>query len=498
MSFSPRVLIGTGLSLIVFAIVGLAGPGRIDIVDGQTRYEVARSFVDHGDAAIRDPEIWFGRFPGRGGKDFANYRLPQSVLGVPAILLSDVTGGKSESRRHFFFSLTSAFAAAILAPLFFAWFMRRGLDVRRSLLWAAGGAFCTPVFYYGTSTFDDILGTCSSVAALVVAARGASTRNAAIAGLMVGLAFNCKQPLGVIGLPVLVLLAAAVKDHSQRNRNWAVTTACAALGVAIYLGYERYKFPPGAHEPHVALLLQYMPVWPSNPVRNLAVLTLSPAAGFLWYCPPALLGIVGLTRAGRSLRLSMAAAVVIFSVFISSMTIFKGDPSWGPRYFTPVFGWLWLFAPDAVGVLAPAIVRLTLVAGLLVQVAALAIDPHRLYVERNLPSMFGAVAPVLYFDPANAHLLNRPREILEVWRARHESGTAYSPAPSPTFAFPVLDRMTRGPDAARQYKLLNAYRPWWVSHSYLPATDRPVSIPTTAAIHAIAFIVGLVLIQRRD
>ena len=33
-----------GLFLTVFAVVALSGPGQIDIVDGQTRYEVALQF----------------------------------------------------------------------------------------------------------------------------------------------------------------------------------------------------------------------------------------------------------------------------------------------------------------------------------------------------------------------------------------------------------------------------------------------------------------------
>ncbi len=63
-----------GLSLFVFSAVALSGPGRIDIVDGQARYEVARSLVDHGDHAIRDDRVWFGVFPGRGGKRHTYYR----------------------------------------------------------------------------------------------------------------------------------------------------------------------------------------------------------------------------------------------------------------------------------------------------------------------------------------------------------------------------------------------------------------------------------------
>src|SRR5262245_33204848 len=90
-----------GLFLFVFALTALSGPGRIDIVDGQTRYEVARSLADHGDSVIRDKDVWFAVLPGRDGLPHTNYRFPQSGLGVLAIGAADATGPVSESRRHF-------------------------------------------------------------------------------------------------------------------------------------------------------------------------------------------------------------------------------------------------------------------------------------------------------------------------------------------------------------------------------------------------------------
>ena len=43
------------------------------------------------------------------------------------------------------------------------WFRRVGLAPGAALLWALGGVFCTPSWFYGTSTFDDILGTADRV-----------------------------------------------------------------------------------------------------------------------------------------------------------------------------------------------------------------------------------------------------------------------------------------------------------------------------------------------
>src|SRR5947209_6753347 len=113
-----------GQFLLVTALVALSGPGRIDIVDGQTRYEVARSLVDHGDSVIRDDVVWFAVYPGRDGQKYTDYRLPQSALGVLAILAADATGPVAETRRQFFFSLLSPCLAGLLAVLYALWFRR--------------------------------------------------------------------------------------------------------------------------------------------------------------------------------------------------------------------------------------------------------------------------------------------------------------------------------------------------------------------------------------
>ena len=92
-----------GLFLSVFAVVALSGPGRIDIIDGRVRYEVARSLVDHGDVDIQDPRIrmhhppWTRRpavqpvpVPPIGcgrGRDPGLRRIRAGLRGPPGVLL---------------------------------------------------------------------------------------------------------------------------------------------------------------------------------------------------------------------------------------------------------------------------------------------------------------------------------------------------------------------------------------------------------------------------
>ena len=477
-----------GVFLFVFALAALTGPGRIDIVDGQARYEVARSVVDHGDMAIRDPHIWFGRFPGRAGRDYTSYRFPQSLLGVAAIWCADLTSGKAgatEARRHFLFSLTSAVAAAVLACCYLVWFRQRGLSETKSLMWALAGILCTPTWFYATSCFDDVLGAASVLAAVLAAshARGRHDVRAAIAaGLAIGFAFNCKQPLGVFVLPVMAMADEAGLDTRRRLVRAAVVVGGLVAGVLVYVLYDAYKFPPETEAARLALLSRYMPVWPGHPLTALAALAVSPSTGVFWYFPALALAVSGL-RAELEARSAFAWAALVSTVlfvgFIVSMSIFKGDPSWGPRYLTPVFALLWLTAPEGFLRLGSRAGTALLAISVAVQVASITIDPHRLYIERGLPSSFGAAGPILYFAPENAHLLNRPREILEVWHDRHEPVEAFTPASAPTVAIPVLDEIPRGRPAIRRYRVFDSFRPWWASQVYLDPSERPVPIGRT-------------------
>jgi hypothetical protein len=468
-----------GLFLTVFAVVALSGPGRIDIVDGQTRYEVARSLVEHGDLVIRDPDVWFGVFPGRAGQLYTKYRFPQSAAAVVAIIVADMTGPVSEARRHFFFSLTSAVAAAILATTYAGLFRSLGYELGEALLWATAGIFCTPSWFYGTSMFDDILGSAVVVMALSIALVGRHRHvklRAVTSGLALGLAFNCKEPLGIFVLPVL----AAIYDPNLNWRlqwdRWVLIAASLAVGLAVYQGFNLYKFPPGSTASHAEISKRYGPVWAADPIVALLVMSFSLSAGVPFYNPAILVCFSGFKRwwgFETFFCLALATAMTIFVLFISFLTFFKGDPAWGPRYLTPIFAVLWIFAPVGSHLLRRWVLIATLSLGFLVQLGALCIDPHRLYVERSLPSAFYLASPELYFHPAISHIVNRPREIAEVIANRRHQAERYSPSPVPTFAFPVIDFVDKGPTALRKYHVLSRFRFWWASFSYLDPSSRP-------------------------
>lgn len=511
-----------GLGLVVFAAVALSGPGRIDILDGLTRYEVARSLAEHGDSEIRDERVTFQVFNGRDGRRFTKYRFPHSVLGVAAIAAADFTGPASEPRRHFFFSLIGAAAGAALALAYAIWFRSQGQTAASSILWAAGGIFCSPVWFYGTTTFDESLGALSVVAAVTIAsaARSASRRArtpgppcapdggtgaparlsnhgatgalarlsnyppaflAASAGLLLGLAVNCKPPLAVFALAALAAIADERLPLSQQRARFAWLLAGLALGAAAYVGYDLYKFPPWTTDATGVSGERYAPLWPGRPLVGLLGLTVGPGAGALWYWPPVCIALAGFAlvrRRERWFAQGTFAALAIYLTFIATLSFFVGEPAWGPRYLTPAFAVLWLFAPLGAAVLRRRTVGLLLAAGFAVQIAGLSVETVRLYIEEQWPPERFLIDPWFYFRPLDAKLVQRPREIWEILSDRVPLAERFTPAVEPTFPVSV----PRQPIDVRRYHVLNSLRPWWISQQYLDPAERPVDIANTAAL----------------
>ncbi len=492
------------MGLFVFAILAASGPGRIDIVDGQTHFEVGRSLVEHGDSALRDQRIWWGSFPGRDGLNFTYYRLPQSVVAAVSIIVADAIGPTAEARRHFFFVWSSAAAAALLAIAYALFFCQQGYGSSSALLWALGGIFCTPNWYYGTSTFDEIWGSLVIVVAATVAQarpRFALTQ-AIVVGLLLGMAFNVKQTYGAFAV---VCIAMCDRSELPRGRRFVcalIITLGLLAGVAAQASYDYGKFPFDKAVVHAEILKQYAPVYTENPLPAFVAFAISPGCGILWYCPPALLGLLGLSASlqdDRKKAISFLSTTALFVGFLCFVSFFKGDPAWGPRYLTPWLAFLWLYAPRGARLLSKRLVYLLLALGVGVQVLGLTVDPHRMFVARSWPSAVGIVHPWMYLQPPLSQLIVRPSEIIEIARDGNRA-EAYSPAPAPTFTFPVLDPPylpESGPEVIERYEVLRSFRPWWISQRYLPKAQRPVKIDETLALLAILALLGVFMMSVR-
>src|SRR5205814_2287201 len=156
----------------------------------------------------------------------------------------------SPRRRHFYFLMLSAVAGATLAVGYAVWFAGHGCSPRSAVVWAAAGVFCTPSWFYSTSTFDDIFGTATVILGLTWAWMSRDRGSivwALAAGLAVGAAVNWKPPLGVFLLPTL---AAAIGGAKAPGRLAAIV-AGVAVGLVVYQLYEWLRFPPGYERPPV-------------------------------------------------------------------------------------------------------------------------------------------------------------------------------------------------------------------------------------------------------
>jgi hypothetical protein len=535
--FFPAVgwpLAVSGLFLLVFALVALSSPGRIDIVDGQTRYEVARSLVDHGDSIIRDPAAWFAVYEGRDGQKYSDYRIPQSALGVVAIHLADATGPISETRRQFFFSLISPCMAGLLAVVYALWFRGLGHSARVSLAWAAAGIFCTPTWFYATSTFDDILGTLGIVLAVALAWLSRDRRpllGALLAGLAMAWAVNCKPPLVVF---TLVVLAAGYRSRVALRRQLLPASLVGlgiGAGVVFLRAYHAYKFPPGTTDVFAEYTRLYGPWTTLNPLPGLVSLALSPSCGVLWYCPTMILGFCGWYAwrgRWRWFCLATLASSLLFVLSICFLPFFKGDPCWGPRYLTPVFALWWVFVPAALEQLSLRKAKMILRLGLVVQLLAVSVDPLRLFIQLPLNWSYYNEFPWLGFSAQVSHLLQRPRELVEVLTPQDTRAVSFSPAVLPTHAgcfatgapaVASLAGLMAGPGSLgalnvtvsygptflvqrpvitqqglQRYHIYSAPRPWVFSQWYLAEDARPVDLARTAGLLAGLGCVGLVLV----
>lgn len=524
-----------GQFVFVFSVLALSGPGRIDIVDGQTRYEVARSMIDHGDSIIRDENCWFAVYAGREGHKYTNYRFPQTGTGLLAIMAADATGPVSEMRRQFFFTLISPFAAAILAITYSLWFRNLGYTTKASLAWATAGIFCTPSWFYGTSTFDDMLGTTTVVLAVAAAWMCRDRRpllGAMIAGLLMGWAVNCKPPLGFFVLPVLAAGYRPQFSLRQQMSFPCIVLSGIALGVLAFKWYDMYKFPPGTTEPFETYVELYGDIWTWNPLPGLVNQAFSPSSGVIWYAPTILLSYLGWKRWKATwwrFCVATLAAAGLFTLFISFLPFFKGEPAWGPRYLTPVVALAWIFVPAAVQVERKRIVTFLFGAGAFVQLLALSMDPQRLFYETPLPINYYYDQPWLGFHPITSHLVQRPGEIIRTLRSDEEPAPHFATAPLPThagkFVTPFVAHLTScvgviaipqgtmAPnaflldfragsgqrakfmykEAFRQNHIMRTFRPWWASQQYLPEDQRPVDIAGTLLLLGIMSALGLVL-----
>ena len=122
-----------GVFLLALSIYVLTSPGRIDIIDGQTRFDVAYNWLVEGRPILQD--TWISGYMGVRGRDgllYSYYGAPGSVFAMPLVLVALCMGPAIEPIQ-FLFSLTASIFGAGIAAVLFLFYLELGVGVRRAL-----------------------------------------------------------------------------------------------------------------------------------------------------------------------------------------------------------------------------------------------------------------------------------------------------------------------------------------------------------------------------
>lgn len=253
-----------------------------------------------------------------------------------------------------------------------------------------------------------------------------------------------------------------------------------AIGLAAWFEYNRWRFGVayvpnrfGAGVTHPPLL--------GNPIIGLTSLLFSPGKSVFLYSPVLILGLLGWTRfrrlhpAGAWPLLTLTLTQVIF---VSSLTFFGSDWSWGPRYLLPVLP-LWIlpaaeFSRYAASRRRVVVVTLVIAVGLLVQLLGISLDHHRFFYSRKLPSYFWYSDPWFYFR--HSALMSRPCEIFESFEdERAREAALFAPSPYPdavTYCVFGMVDARRADQWMRSFRIFAVPRPWPLWSRSLPTGTR--------------------------
>ncbi len=459
-------MVAAGLYLVVAAVYLLSSPGRIDIVDGQIRFDVAASLVSEGRPVLRDPFIQPYGTRGPDGEIYARYGAGASIAGLPLVWLASLADDPAGERRRFLFSLTTPLVGAGIAPLLFLFYLELGLSRRRAIGWTLVAAFASLIWPGSTTVFDQAQHAFLVLLAVFLgflAERHDSLPLAAAGGLAAGLLLSYQEPYALL-LPLLAAstLGGAGEPARRRNR-WLVFMAATVAGVALWMAYNWLCFDnpwiPSKLRP--ALLVH--PESSGNLLRGLAGLLASPGKSVFLYSPTLVLGLAG-ARALWQRHRELATAVLLTSavhlVFVANMSFWHGDWCWGPRYLLILLP-LWALPAPFAWRRRRALVGALVAAGFVAQLLGLAVVHERFFHERGLGAFFWAADTGFYWR--ESALLARPGELGDVLTAELAASAASfsnNPYDSPTYFIVGFPRPEEGPRLIRQFRVFHLPRPW--------------------------------------
>jgi hypothetical protein len=243
-------------------------------------------------------------------------------------------------------SWSNATYAALAVAASFLIFFKLTNRVRDAMVCSLLLAFSTPLFVYSGWLFSEPATTALFVvAALLLFATGIppTPSRALVAALLLGFSIHVR-PANMV--TVFVFIAAAiVQDHQSRERGFAYRTTAILLAVvsvsgSLYLlrNYHFFGNPFDFGVPATAENGKDLESWHNPFWRGVFGFLFSPGKSALLFCPPIILGMLGLPklwRRNRPLTVLAAAAPIANLALYSFRTQWEGSYCYGPRYLLP-------------------------------------------------------------------------------------------------------------------------------------------------------------------
>lgn len=495
--------IARGLFYVVLSVYALTSPGRIDIIDGQARYDVALHWLAEGRPAVGDPVLWWwGDLEGRHGLRYATYGLAGSVFSMPLILLGGLSSAPLGEAHRFFFSLTSSVFGALTAAVLYAFCRALGVRHARAVVVTLANAFATLIWPLSTSSFDNPQHAFFALSGLYLGFLSAKRRSRMLAlcgGLVAG-ALVLYQEYFLLIIPVIGLvtfvdvpirtpvhLLRSAFGHSGAERDACIRyssfLAAVAIGLVLAMTYNDLRFGTWFSRDKVHFDPNFVI---GHPISGVLTLLLSPGKSVFLYSPPLILGLWGFRRLYTRyppLGFAVGGASVILLAFFSWIRFVGGDWCWGPRYLMAVLP-LWALAaaalPPCLGRRGIAFVIVVLAIGVSVQGLALAVENQRFFFAHGLADHFWAHDRWFYFR--YSALVDRWAEVTSLAEGPPITARWFHPIREPGFSTYAIigppPHMPRQQASTwmRQFQIFFLPRPWPVWMWWIDAPKRPINI----------------------
>jgi len=493
-----------GAFLLLLGVYLFTHPGRIDITDGQQRFDVAANIVNlHGPILTDANFVDHSPRNAKTGWCYSFYNAPASVIAVPVMIVNRVTHTPSLASDRWAFSLTSVWFGALVGPLLLAFYRRLGVALLPAV--ASVGIFCfTTLWWPGSNTtFDQVQHGVVLLAATLLAweaGRERSVAKALGAGLLMGLLVNYRESfiINVPGVALAFMSSGGKADRKIVLKQLGALGVGVAIGIAGYFYYNWIRFDQ-LNRPAYA---DSTPLF-GNPLSGFLTLAISPGKGFFWYSPSIIFcawGVAALKAQEPSLVRSITVNSIVHIGLTSCLSFAGGDWCWGPRYLLVVMPLWALFLPYALQTkFFKRLGVFVCMLGFLVQGLAASLDIHRFFYYHRLPDRFWLDDWTYYFEISQ--LFARPAEILQSIEERDRVRPIINSAPSGEATYCPFGPayLTDRREWQKDVKLFYLPKPFWGWNDAVPPRQRPIgTLPVLFSCAIFVAVGGTLLVVATD